>query len=145
VTLRPPDAAENVLADYATLGLTLEAHPLRLLRARLRAAGWRSISDALAATHGTPMRSAGLVRLRQRPGTASGVMFLTLEDESGWLNVIVWPKLVETQRRELLESQMLGVIGELQTAEGVTHLLARRLVDLSDWLGGLDARSRDFH
>jgi error-prone DNA polymerase len=72
-------------------------------------------------------------------------MFLTLEDESGWLNVIVWPQLVETQRRELLESQMLGVIGELQTAEGVTHLLAQRLVDLSDWLGGLDARSRDFH
>jgi error-prone DNA polymerase len=145
VTLRPPNAAENVLADYATLGLTLDAHPLRLLRGRLRAAGWRSIRDALAAAHGTPLRSAGLVRLRQRPGTASGVMFLTLEDESGWLNVIVWPQLVETQRRELLESQMLGVIGELQTAEGVTHLLAQRLVDLSDWLGGLDARSRDFH
>jgi error-prone DNA polymerase len=145
VTLRPPDAAENVLADYATLGLTLDAHPLRLLRGRLRAGGWRTVREATAAAHGTPMRSAGLVRLRQRPGTASGVMFLTLEDESGWLNVIVWPQLVETQRRELLESQMLGVIGELQTAEGVTHLLARRLVDLSEWLGGLAARSRDFH
>jgi error-prone DNA polymerase len=87
----------------------------------------------------------GLVNLRQRPSTASGTTFLTLEDESGWLNVIVWRRLAERQRRVLLESSLLAVDGTLESAEGVTHLIARRLHDWSALLDGLDSRSRDFH
>ena len=145
VVLRPPTAAENVLADYRTTGLTLDTHPLKLLRPQLRARRMRSIAEVQALAHGTPVRVAGLVTLRQRPGTASGVTFVTLEDETGWLNLIVWRDLAERQRRVLLESQMLGVVGELQKAEGVTHVLAHRLEDLSELLAGLDTRSRDFH
>jgi error-prone DNA polymerase len=145
VVLRPPTAAENVLADYKSTGLTLDTHPLKLLRPQLRARRMRSIAEVQALAHGTPVRVAGLVTLRQRPGTASGVTFVTLEDDSGWLNLIVWRNLAERQRRVLLESQMLGVVGELQKAEGVTHVLAHRLEDLSELLAGLDTRSRDFH
>ena len=145
VVLRPPTAAENVLADYATTGLTLEAHPLKLLRPRLRAQRLRTVAEVQALAHGTPARVAGLVTLRQRPGTASGVTFVTLEDETGWLNLIVWRDLAERQRRVLLESKMLGVTGELQKAEGVVHLLAHRLENLDALLSGLDSRSRDFH
>ena len=145
VTLRPPTAAENVLADYATTGLTLDAHPLKLLRPQLRARRLRTVAEAQALAHGTPARVAGLVTLRQRPGTASGVTFVTLEDETGWLNLIVWRDLAERQRRVLLESKMLGVVGELQKAEGVVHLLAHRLENLDALLSGLDTRSRDFH
>lgn len=145
VVLRPPTAAENVLADYATTGLTLDAHPLKLLRPQLRARRLRTVAEAQALAHGTPARVAGLVTLRQRPGTASGVTFVTLEDETGWLNLIVWRDLAERQRRVLLESKMLGVIGELQKAEGVVHLLAHRLENLDALLSGLDTRSRDFH
>jgi error-prone DNA polymerase len=145
VVLRPPTAAENVLADYKTTGLTLGTHPLKLLRPQLRARRMRTIAEVQALAHGTPARVAGLVTLRQRPGTASGVTFVTLEDESGWLNLIVWRDLAERQRRILLESQMLGVVGELQKAEGVVHLLAHRLENLDMLLDGLDTRSRDFH
>jgi error-prone DNA polymerase len=145
VVLRPPTAAENVLADYKTTGLTLGTHPLKLLRPQLRARRMRTIAEAQALAHGTPARVAGLVTLRQRPGTASGVTFVTLEDESGWLNLIVWRDLAERQRRILLESQMLGVVGELQKADGVVHVLAHRLENLDKLLDGLDTRSRDFH
>ncbi|MBK9657568.1 MAG: DNA polymerase III subunit alpha [Rhodanobacteraceae bacterium] len=145
VVLRPPTAAENVLADYKTTGLTLDTHPLKLLRPQLRARRMRTVAEVQALAHGTPARVAGLVTLRQRPGTASGVTFVTLEDETGWLNLIVWRDLAERQRRVLLESQMLGVVGELQKAEGVVHLLAHRLENLGELLNGLDTRSRDFH
>ncbi len=145
VVLRPPTTAENVLADYKTTGLTLDTHPLKLLRPQLRARRMRTVAQVQALAHGTPARVAGLVTLRQRPGTASGVTFVTLEDETGWLNLIVWRDLAERQRRVLLESQMLGVVGELQKAEGVVHLLAHRLENLGDLLNGLDTRSRDFH
>jgi error-prone DNA polymerase len=85
------------------------------------------------------------VLMRQRPATAGGVTFLTLEDESGQVNVIVWESVGREQRRALLESRLLEVQGELQSQEGVTHLIARRLIDRSVLLGGLLARSRDFH
>ncbi len=145
VVLRPPSPSENVLADYASVGLTLGTHPLKLLRPQLRARCYRTLAEAQNHANGTPVRVAGLISLRQRPGTASGVTFVTLEDESGWLNLIVWRDLAERQRRVLLESQLVGVHGELQKADGVTHVLARRLENLTSLLGGLDARSRDFH
>jgi error-prone DNA polymerase len=83
--------------------------------------------------------------VRQRPGTASGVTFVTLEDETGTVNVVVWLKLAAKQRRELVESTVLAVDGELQVADGVRHLVAHRLHDWTALLTGLDARSRDFH
>jgi error-prone DNA polymerase len=90
------------------------------------------------------VRTAGIVLMRQRPATAGGVTFLTLEDESGQVNVIVWESIASRQRRALLESRLLEVHGELQSQEGVTHLIARRLIDRTRLLGQLLTRSRDF-
>ena len=145
VVLKPAPAGDEVRTDYQTLGYTLGTHPLTLLRSRLRARGVRRVREVSEQGHGTPVRAVGLVNLRQRPSTASGTVFLTLEDESGWLNVIVWPALAERQRRTLLESSLLAVDGTFESAEGVSHLIARRLHDWSALLGGLDSRSRDFH
>ena len=94
---------------------------------------------------GFMVRAAGIVVGRQRPGTATGVVFVTLEDETGWANIVVQPALVERQRKELLAASLLGVFGQLQKEGEVVHLVAKRLVDLSDWLGELSTRSRDFH
>ena len=95
--------------------------------------------------HGRPVRVAGLVTGRQRPQTATGVTFVTLEDEDGMINVVVWRDLGDRQRRVLIESRLLGVAGRLETVDGVQHLIAGRLFDESDLLGGLTTRSRDFH
>ena len=134
-----------MLADYASLGLTLGRHPLALLRGRL--ARMRSITaEALhRLPHGRMARVSGIVTGRQRPGTASGTVFVTLEDETGWVNVIVWPSLVEKQRRELLASRLLTVHGTLEREGEVAHLIARRLTDDSALLGELAIASRDFH
>jgi error-prone DNA polymerase len=94
--------------------------------------------------NGQLARACGLVTVRQRPGTAKGVLFLTLEDETGNVNVIVWPSLVEQQRREVLHAPLLGVYGVWQREGEVRHLVAKRLVDMSHLLGKLDTRSRDF-
>jgi error-prone DNA polymerase len=102
--------------------------------AELRRAGHRAL-----------VRAAGIVVGRQRPGTATGIVFVTLEDESGLTNVVVHPQLVEKQRRELLGARLLGVYGQLQVEGEVVHLVAKRLVDLSSWLGRLETVSRDFH
>ncbi|WP_347260297.1 error-prone DNA polymerase [Rudaea sp.] len=144
VALPPPGAGETVLADYASTGLTLGPHPLALLRGQLEAQRcWRS--SRLRKVRGTrPVRAAGLVIGRQRPQTASGLTFVTLEDEDGAVNVIVRPELAERQRRAFLESRLLAVDGLLESVDGVQHLIAGRLHDLSALLGGLDSRSRDF-
>jgi error-prone DNA polymerase len=89
-------------------------------------------------------RACGLVTVRQRPGTANGVIFMTLEDETGPINIIVWPNLLERQRKEVLGASLLGVYGVWQSQSGVRHLVAQRLVDLSHLLGSLVAESRDF-
>jgi len=101
--------------------------------------------DLKARPHGTPARAAGLVTCRQRPDTASGVVFVTLEDETGCMNIVVWRHLVETQRRELLGARLLGVEGVVERDGEVIHLVARRLLDYSALLGPLTAPSRDFH
>jgi error-prone DNA polymerase len=90
------------------------------------------------------VRVAGLVTCRQRPGTASGVMFVTLEDETGYVNVIAWPNIAKAQRYALLSARLLLVSGTLQRAGEVFHVIARRFKDLSAWIGGLDAYARDF-
>jgi error-prone DNA polymerase len=107
--------------------------------------GHRMPADVLHTyANGQFARGCGIVTVRQRPETAHGTMFVTLEDETGLVNVIVWPTLVEQQRRELLGASLLGVYGIWQSEHGVQHLVAKRLVDLSAWLGKLNTSSRDF-
>lgn len=145
VHLPRPGLAENLVADYRQLGHSLRSHPLSLLREALQGRRFLRAADLADFGDRALVRVAGIVVGRQRPGTATGIVFVTLEDESGWTNVIVQPALVEGQRRELLGARLLGVFGQLQKADGVAHLLARRLVDLSAWLGRLPTSSRDFH
>ena len=144
-SLLPPTEGENVVGDYARLGLTLRSHPLRLLRPRLVALRLISAAEVLAADNGQIVRAAGIVTCRQRPGTASGVTFVTLEDETGVINVVVWRDLGERQRRELLAARLLGVYGKVERQGEVVHLIAGRLVDHTHLLGRLTIASRDFH
>ncbi|MFZ6048606.1 error-prone DNA polymerase [Pseudomonas sp. CR3202] len=144
VALPLPSVGEDMLTDYATLGTTLGPHPIALLRGDLRKRRCRSSRELLAVEHGRQVSVAGLVVGRQRPQTASGVIFVTLEDEHGMVNVVVWNDLAERQRRVLVGSRLLQVDGRLESVEGVRHLIARRLHDLTPLLDGLDVRSRDF-
>jgi error-prone DNA polymerase len=144
VALPMPTAEEEVRTDYAMTGLTLGKHPLQLLRSRLRARRYRRSSELRAMPQGREVAFAGLVTLRQRPQTASGVTFLTLEDEDGLVNVVVWRQIADEQRRPLLESRLLAVEGKLESQDGVQHLIARKLTNLSMLLGPLEASSRDF-
>ncbi|MFL9812581.1 error-prone DNA polymerase [Stutzerimonas sp. VN223-3] len=144
VVLPFPTAGEDLLTDYATLGTTLGPHPLALLRDQLRTRRCRSSRELAGVEHGRPVSVVGLVIGRQRPQTASGVIFVTLEDEFGMINVVVWRDLAERQRRVLIQSQMLRIDGHLESASGVRHVIAGRLSDLTPLLIGLDIRSRDF-
>ncbi|CAO1669560.1 MULTISPECIES: error-prone DNA polymerase [unclassified Salinicola] len=145
------EVGEAIKADYATLGTTLGPHPMSLLRQRCRVEGIRGLggvvdSRRLAELPGDiGVAIAGLVVGRQRPGSAKGVTFLTLEDEFGMVNVVLWPHLAVRYRRVLLESRLLRVVGKLESQAGVRHVIARRLVDLTGLLEGLSTRSRDFH
>ena len=143
--LIPPTEGENLVADYASLGLTLGRHPLALLRPLLARMRFASAEDIRALPHGRRARAAGIVTGRQRPDTASGVVFVTLEDETGCVNVVVWRDLGDRQRRELLGSRLMGVEGVLEREGEVVHLVARRLLDCSRMLGRLATASRDFH
>ncbi|MGH8855593.1 MAG: error-prone DNA polymerase, partial [Telluria sp.] len=148
--LMAPSEAEEIVGDYRAQGLTLGRHPLALLRERLLAQRFMpaSILDGYGYGYGYGdgqlARACGLVTVRQRPGTAKGVLFMTLEDETGNVNVIIWPALVEQQRREVLNAPLLGVYGIWQKQGEVRHLVARRLVDMSHLLGKLRSPSRDF-
>ena len=143
--LRPPTEGEDLVADYASLGLTLGRHPLTLLRDRLRRMRLATAEEVRALPHGASARACGIVTGRQRPDTASGVVFVTLEDETGYVNVVVWASLVEAQRRELLGSRLMTVHGVIEREGEVVHLVARRLFDHSALLGALTTVSRDFH
>ena len=143
--LPKPARWQNTVADYASTGLTLGEHPLFQLRKTLSARGMVTANTLPEIPSGKRATVAGLVINRQRPGTASGVMFATLEDETGYANIVIWPKLVEKQRRVLLTTRLLIVHGKVQTESGVTHLIADRLADGSDMVTDLVTRSRDFH
>lgn len=146
VTLPPMSEGRDIVADYASTGLTLRRHPLLLLREKLTRMRVRTARELQAeGVNGHRVRTVGIVTGRQRPGTANGTVFVSLEDETGVINVIVWPDLVETQRKALLASSLLGVEGVWQREERVTHLVAHRLVDLSSMLGDLAISSRNFH
>jgi error-prone DNA polymerase len=142
--LPAPREGEEIVADYAHLGLTLGRHPVALLRARLLSMRYVDAATLRGLSNNCPVRLAGLVTCRQRPGTASGVVFVTLEDETGLANIIVHGRLAEQQREPLLGSRLLGVLGVLQREGEVVHLIAKRLVDHSKLLGQLTVPSRDF-
>ena len=143
--LRAPREGEDIVADYAYTGLTLRRHPVAVLRDQLGARGFVDSARLRAMTNGSNVRTAGLVITRQRPGSAEGVTFVTLEDEHGSINLIVWRAVAERQRQALIGSRLMGVAGKLQMEGEVMHVIAHRLVDLSRGLGRLRSASRDFH
>ncbi len=149
VVLAPPREGEAIVADYRRLGLTLGRHPLALLRSRLATQRYVTATGLRECGDGAYARVAGIVTCRQRPGTANGVIFVTLEDETGCVNVVVFDKLASRQRRLLLGSRLLGVVGRVQVQgdgdHAVVHLVAGRLFDHDDLLGALPTASRDFH
>jgi error-prone DNA polymerase len=142
--LAAPDAGAVVLADYRATGLSLTQHPVGLLRAQLSAFKVQTAAVLRHYPNGRLARASGLITHRQRPETAKGVVFVTLEDETGTVNVIVWPQVAEQQRRPLLASTLLTVYGVWQCEGEVRHLVARQLVDHSALLQGLATRSRNF-
>lgn len=145
IELAPPTVVEDLLSDYRTAGLTLGAHPLALLRRRLQRERVLDSRQLKALAHGRSAHAAGIVTQRQRPGTASGVIFVTLEDEHGPLNVVVWSRIAERHRKALLGARLLSVRGRWEHVQGVQHLIARDLRDFSHLLGELQTSSRDFH
>ena len=144
ITLTEPTDKQEVINDYRTLSLTLGQHPLAFLRQHLSAKRFLPASTLDTFAQGQFARACGIVTLRQRPGTAKGTVFVTLEDETGVVNVIVWPNLVRQQRRELLNAGLLGVYGIWQKENNAHHLIAKRLVDLSDLLVEFKKNSKDF-
>ena len=154
--LELPDTpeGENIVFDYRATGLTLRRHPLALLRPRLAQKGLLSAAELNALPDGEQVAACGIVTMRQQPQTAKGTIFITLEDETGPVNVIVWKSLRETQRAEVLHAQLLAVQGVWQRSEesdaaqgygAVRNLVAHSLEDLTPWLGRLGTSSRDFH
>jgi error-prone DNA polymerase len=129
--LPPLLLGEHVIDDYATLALSLKAHPVSFLRPRLNAHGILRSTTLAEHPADREIRIAGLVLVRQRPGTASGVIFMTLEDECGIANIIVWPKIYESHRRIVLGARMVAVEGMLQKEKEVIHVIARRIIDLT--------------
>jgi error-prone DNA polymerase len=140
-----PSEGEDITADYRYLGLSLGRHPLALLRDDLREMRVRSAADVAALPSGARVHAAGIVITRQRPSSAAGVTFVTLEDETGYLNLIVWERVAERERSALLGATLLGIKGRVQKEGEVLHLVADKLYDYSAMLGGLESRSRDFH
>ena len=142
--LRRPTEGQNIVADYRSTGLTLERHPMCLLRRHLDRYGYVRADALPGLGNGARVNLAGLVITKQRPGTASGVIFVTLEDESGQGNIVVWKQVAEKYRAALLNARLLGVVGELQIEGQVIHVIARELLDHSALLGDLSVVSRDF-
>ncbi|TCN31019.1 OB-fold nucleic acid binding protein, partial [Shinella granuli] len=144
VALPSMRAGHEVVEDYAHTGLTLRQHPIAFLRNGLRQKGMVTCAEAMAERDGRWLMTGGLVLVRQRPGSAKGVMFLTLEDETGIVNAVVWPTLFERQRRILLSASMMAINGKIQREGDVVHLVAQRLFDLSDDLGRLGEQDEQF-
>ena len=142
--LAPPTEGQNIAADYRTQGLTLGRHPLALLRTDLTAAHIVTSADLRDLPHGRVVRVAGIVTARQRPQSAGGVMFITLEDETGYVNLIVWERVWSRARRIVSGSRLLEVAGMLQREGLVTHVVAQKLFDRSAMLGAIVTQSRDF-
>ncbi|MDB5891801.1 MAG: error-prone polymerase [Polaromonas sp.] len=154
LALAPTPEGENILFDYRSTGLTLRRHPLALLRPRLAGKGLLSAGQLNTLPDGEKVASCGIITMRQQPQTAKGTIFLSMEDETGSVNVIIWKSLRETQRHEVLHARLLAVYGVWQRSEedgcekgygAVRNLVAHRLEDLTPLLGRLGTSSRDFH
>ncbi len=144
-SITPPSAVEDMLADYKTTGMTLKQHPIALMRSH----GWiepcKRASDLKNMRQNQFVKVAGVVSCRQRPGTAAGVLFITLEDETGNMNVIVWKNTLEKFRREILTSKLLLIKGVIERERKVVHVIAGHITDISDKLPAFKKGSRDFH
>lgn len=134
--------AEQVALDYQMTRLSLKGHPMAFLREHARAAGALTCAEVSAAKSGARVRGAGIVLVRQRPGKGNAI-FITLEDETGIVNVVLWARLFETMRRPVMASRLMLVEGEVQKSEeGVIHLMASRVQDRSAWLAELTDTGR---
>ena len=137
-------AGSEVVEDYGHVGLTLRRHPVAFLRDDLAARRMVTCTQAMDARDGRWLEAAGLVLVRQRPGSAKGVMFITLEDETGIANLVVWPQVFEKFRRVVMSASMIAVRGRIQREGEVVHLVAHRLVDLSAELATVGSRDVAF-
>lgn len=144
LALPQPNEGEEIVADYRSLGLTLKCHPIALLRSKLDRLRVSRAIDLRAMASGRKVRIAGIVTHRQRPETASGVIFMSLEDETGLSNLIVWPSVQTAQRQPVFVAHLMVVEGELQNEMSVIHVIAQKVRDDSHWLGKLNVESRDF-
>ena len=144
VSLRPMTSGGEVVEDYRHVGLTLRRHPASFLRADLASRRIVTCAEAMSARDGKWLTTAGLVLVRQKPGSAKGVMFITIEDETGVANLVIWPSLYERQRRIILAAGMFAVQGRIQREGEVVHLVAKQLTDLSADLAGVGERDDGF-
>jgi len=142
--LRSPTEGEDIVADYRALGLTLGRHPLALLRPRLEQDGWLTAAEVAGLADGVSLRTGGIVVTRQRPGSAGGVIFVTLEDETGYVNLVVWSRIADAHRKAMLGARLLGVRGRLQREGEVRHVVVDALEDRSGLLGSLLTKARSF-
>jgi error-prone DNA polymerase len=126
----PP--SEHVLQDYQTHRLSLKGHPMHFLRNAHTRRGIVSTAEATGRRSGQQVETSGLVLVRQRPGSASGVVFVTLEDETGIANLVVWPRVLERFRPVVMRARILHVVGRVQSADNVTHIVAERLIDCTE-------------
>jgi error-prone DNA polymerase len=142
--LRAPAEGEDIVADYRSLGFTLGRHPLAVVRSTLGKDGWLTAAEVAELPDGAAVRTGGLVVTRQRPGSAGGVIFVTLEDETGYVNLVVWSRIADVHRKAMLGARLLGVAGRLQREGDVRHIVVDSLQDRSALLGSLVARARSF-
>ncbi len=140
-----PTEWEEMLHDYRQMRLTTGRHPLALLRPRLRAIGVSCRAELDRKRSGSTVRVCGLVTHLQHPQTSKGVIFGSLEDETGINNIIIWPAVFDEYRDRILQANLMQVIGELQSQDGVLHVVAHQVVDMTDWLRAVPRNSRDFH
>lgn len=143
VTLPAMPVCEHVVADYQTLRLSLKAHSMAFLRRSLAAQGYVSTEGLARIRNRQRLKLAGIVLIRQRPGSAKGVCFVTLEDEAGVANLVVWPKVFEAFRGTVMSARLLVVEGQVQRGDGVTHIVAERLEDRTDVLSRLSGERLD--
>jgi error-prone DNA polymerase len=144
VALKPLTEAREVVEDYTSMGLSLRRHPFAFLRQELAHRQIGTCADVLAARDGTWLTVAGLVLVRQMPASASGVIFATIEDETGHANLIVWPSLFERQRRTVLSSSAVACRGKVQREGEVIHVVAANLIDLTDLLRQVGQQNENF-
>lgn len=145
VVLAAPEFFSEITSDYASTGLSLRPHLMSIMRERKPFSDCTAAAQLGAISSGRFVRVAGLVTGRQRPGTAKGTVFLTLEDETGNINVVVWAKVQENFRKQLMTAKLLLIKGRVETEQGVTHVIAGSLEDCSHEIEALSLNSRDFH